>query len=191
MTMQGFYLTEKPTCEETVIDMSYMYHGRVNLIGSPVCGPNVTNMDYSYCHCNNLVGDPVCGQNVITMNGTYYGCTNLNGCATCGPNVIHMSSTYTNCVNLAENAYFHSPNIEYVGGCFAGKDKSKRLNIYVPADSVTLSSCISEDYAFSLVSQQMIWAYNQNENYYVNDLYNIRVYPINNITQKRIDNGDE
>ena len=183
-------ITETPECDNNVTDMSYKYYGRTHLIGSPVCGDNVVNMDYAYSNCVNLTGHPACSNNVITMDGTYFNCKNLNGSAVCGTNVKHMSSTYMNCVNLSENAYFHSHNVEYVGGCFAGKIKEKRLNIFVPANSITLQSCISEDHAFSLMAQDMTWIYNKEENYYHNEDYNIYVYPVDNVPWVRMQNND-
>ncbi len=183
-------ITKAPVCDNNIIDMSYMYFGDSNLTGDPVCGDNVVDMNHAYCQCVNLTGKPVCGDRVITMDCTYYNCKNLTGCAVCGPNVTSMSSTFTNCINIAENAYFHSPNVEYVGSCFAGKDNSKRLNIYVPENSITLDSCLSEDYAFSLVAQNISWSYDENNKCYYNDIYNIYIYPVDDVSLIRIQNND-
>lgn len=183
-------MAKVPTCNNNKIDMSFMYFGNSNVTGNPVCGDNVVDMNYAYAYCANLIGDPVCGNRVMTMDCTYYNCNKLSGCAICGPNVISMSGTYANCINIAENAYFYSPNVEYVGGCFAGKDNTKRLNIYVPENSITLDSCLSEEHAFSLVAQDILWTYDENNKCYYNNIYNIYIYPVNNVSLIRIQNNN-
>lgn len=191
MSFKEFDYMVNPECEEGTVDMSYLHYGRTNLTGQPVCGQDVVNMNHAYCQCVNLSGQPACGDRVVEMDGAYYGCCKLTGHAICGPNVKHMSCTYTNCVSLSEDAYFFSPDVEYAGGCFSGKDVNKRLNIYVPKDSTTLASCISEDYAFSLVSQDITWTYDENNNCYYNALYNIYIYPVDDVKSIYIEHNSK
>ena len=150
-------LTGSPACGPNVISMVSAYKDCTNLTGKPVCGDKVVYMGGTgggwfdtipgaYENCINLTGKPVCGNNVTHMGNAYRGCAKLTGAPVCGPNVIHMGNAYCNCTNLSGNAYFYSPNVETMGCCFMGRNNSKRLNIYLLANSTTYSTA-SRPYA--------------------------------------------
>jgi hypothetical protein len=183
-----YNLTCSPICGSKVTSLYYTYYKCYNLTGSPVCGDKVTVMDYAYSNCYNLIGSPVCGKNVTDMDGTYSNCRNLTGCAICGPNVTSMSGTYANCKNISGNAYFYSTEINSVTTCFGGKNNSKRLNIYVPANSTT-NTIIRRNNTQSLIGRNIVWT--NSGSYTYNKTYNIYIYPVANVAAAAIANGDE
>ena len=161
-----------------------------NLTGSPVCGNNVINMHMTYQSCFNLIGSPVCGDNVTHMSQTYSYCFNLTGSPICGPNVINMYATYSNCSNLASNGYFYSPKISNVTYCFSSKNTSNKLSLYVPSGSTTLTTCLINN-ASSMVGENITWTDDTATNgCYYNTAHNIYIYPVANVAEARIANGD-
>ena len=144
-------------------------------------------MANTYYYCSNLTGSPVCGNNVTNMANTYFGCSNLTGSPVCGENVTNMYNTYYNCKNLSGNGYFYSANINNARNCFRGKNNSKRLNIYVPSDSTTLTTMLYST-TYSLVGAAITWT---NEGaYHYNTAYNLYIYPVANVAAARAANGD-
>ena len=172
-------------CGPNVTDMGGAYYNCTNLT-TAVCGNKVTNMSYAYQNCTNLT-TAVCGPNVTNMSYAYQNCTNLTT-AVCGPNVTNMSYAYQNCTNIQGNVYFYSNNISNMVSCFNGRNNSKMLNIYVHNGSTTLSKCIDTS---SLTNKYTIWtdATSTNGCYY-NTTRNIYIYPVANVEEARIANGD-
>jgi hypothetical protein len=169
--------------------MSYTYYECYNLTGSPICGHNVTNMSYAYHSCKNLTGSPVCGSNVTNMHNAYYECQNLTGTPVCGDNVTDMSYAYYSCRNLSSNGYFYSNKIANVRSCFGNRDTSKRLNLYVPANSTTLNTCLGTTYEVSLTGGSITWTDSVATNgCYYNATRNIYIYPVANVAQTYKDN---
>ena len=162
--------------------MSYAYSNCYNLTGNPVCGNKVTDMTQTYFSCYTLTGSPVCGDNVTTMSYTYGCCNNLTGSPVCGLNVTDMSYTYYNCTNLYGDMYMLSNSVKNIRNCFGGKNNSKRLNIYVSENSTSLNTCLYNNTS-SLVGTNITWTNNYNVNKcYYNTVYNIYIYPVNNVT---------
>lgn len=161
-----------------------------NLTGNPVCGDKVTDMNNAYCDCYNLTGSPVCGNSVTNMNFAYYNCYNLTGGPACGLNVINMAYAYKNCRNLSGNGYFYSPNVRYAVECFYNRNRSAALSLYVPSNSTTLTTCLINNYS-SIVGSSIAWtnAVATNGCYY-NTSYNIYIYPVSNVAEARVANGD-
>ena len=166
--------------------MYYTYSNCYNLTGSPVCGNNVREMQNTYHNCRNLTGSPACGNNVTNMYQTYYNCQNLTGSPVCGNNVFNMYRTYYNCKNIGANAYFYSPEISSVAGCFELKNNSRRLNIYVPANSNTVNKVINGSRSSSLVYNSI--SYTNSGTYYYSTTYNIYIYPVEDVAAKRLEN---
>jgi hypothetical protein len=175
-------LTGKPVCGPNVTSMHSTYRGCYNLKESPVCGPNVTIMLYAYDDCTSLTGNPVCGDKVTTMYAAYSNCHNLTGSPVCGPNVTTVNNAYYNCPNLSSNGYFYSNKITDVGNCFGEKNTSKRLNLYVPANSTTLTTCLYSNFK-SLVGASITWTNDTANNRYYNTAQNIYIYPVDNVAQ--------
>lgn len=181
-------LNGSPVCGNNVIHMSGAYCICDNLTGSPVCGDKVEDMVYAYQHCRSLSGSPVCGNNVTDMYMAYDDCLNLTGAPVCGPNVIDMGYTYRNCYNLKGNAYFYSPSISNMTGCFNGRNTSNRLNIYVPANSVTNTTIHKTNYQTSIVGANIRWT--NRRSYQYNSSYGIYIYPVANVAAARANNRD-
>ena len=160
----------------SVTSMYYTYANCTNLTGSPVCGNNVTNMANAYYNCRNLTGSPVCGNKVTDISSTYYNCYNLTGSPVCGNNVTNMYATYRNCRNLSGDMYCHNENIVSFTNCFYNKNNSRRINIYVPLDSVTTNSILVSN-SSSIVGQSITWTTDTSNKCYYNSTYNIYVYP--------------
>ena len=178
-----------PICGDKITEMQYAYYLCSNLTGSPVCGNNVTSMFGTYFGCRNLTGSPVCGNKVTTMHETYRSCYNLTGCAIAGSNVLDISHAYTSCNNIAANAYFYSPNITNASCCFFLKNSStKRLNIYVPANSIT-NTTVHYTNGSSIVGLNVTWT--NAGSYQYSTVCNIYIYPVANVAAAAIANGDE
>ena len=182
-------LTGNPVCGDKVIDMGGAYKYCYNITGSPVCGPKATTMTETYYECTNLTGNPVCGDNVIAMDWTYYNCYNLTGVPVCGYNVNSMFQTYYNCRNLSSNAYFYSNKITYAVECFGERNTDKRLNLYVPENSTTLTTCLCDSSSSSLTGTDITWTNDMSTNRcYYNTAQNIYIYPVANVEQTYKDN---
>jgi hypothetical protein len=187
-------------CGPNVTNMAEAFCNCINLT-TAVCGPNVTRMYATYSKCTNLT-TPVCGPNVTDMVYAYKNCSNLT-VAVCGPNVIDMSGAFSNCINIRD-AYLYSKSVTNVTvrsytdsgykwfGVFYGKNNSSRLNIYVPENSTTLTTCLNSSYNYSLIgSASITWTNDLTKNgYYYNTAYNIYIYPVSNVAEVRAANGD-
>jgi len=180
-------LTGSPVCGDKVTNMGSAYYNCYNLTGSPACGANVTDMSYAYSNCSNLTGSPACDNNVTSMVRTYYNCFNLTGSPVCGNKVTNMSYAYYMCKNLYGNAYFYSSSVGNIQGCFAGRNNSKRLNIYVTSGSTT-NTTIHCNNSYSLVGASITWS--NSSTYQYNTTYNIYIYPVANVAAARAANGD-
>ena len=177
-------LTGSPTSGDKVTDMTATYWNCYNLTGEPVCGNNVTTMYQTYYGCRNITGSPVCGPNVKDMTHAYDNCSNLTGSPICGNKVTNMYYTYSNCTNIGSNGYFYSNEVYSVKNCFEGKNNNRRLNLYVPANSNTLTTCLCNN-TYSLIGNTIAWEYANTEYdpYYVNTIQNIYVYPVENVAE--------
>lgn len=151
---------------------------------------NVVNLSNTYKDCIRLTGSPVCGNNVTDMSSAYSGCNNLTGSPACGNNVTNMFIAYHNCPNLYGNGYFYSNNVADIQNCFYGRNTSNYLNLYVPANSTTLNTCLYNNTS-SMVGTSIDWTDDiaTNGRYY-NTQYNIYIYPVENVAAARAANGD-
>ena len=181
-------LTGSPVCGDKVTNMANTYYDCYNLTGSPVCGDNVANMSSTYRECYNLTGVPVCGNKVTNMSYAYAFCTNLTGPPVCGPNVTSMWNAYSDCYNLSSNGYFYSNKVTNVRNCFRTRNTSKMLNLYVPASSTTLTTCLSTSDSTSLTGTSISWTYDSVNNTSYNATYNICICPVANVKQAYKDN---
>lgn len=174
-------ITGSPICGNNVTNMMGTYQACYNLTGSPVCGNNVTTMIHTYSNCHNLTGSPVCGDKVTTMISTYDNCYNLTGFPICGNNVSNMRETYSNCYNLASNGYFYSSRISNIQNCFYGKPNTKSLNLYLPANSTSLTTALINNTS-SMVGANITWTDDMaTNNRYYNAQYNIYIYPVSSV----------
>jgi YHS domain-containing protein len=178
-----YNLTGSPVCGDKVENMGWTYAYCNGLTGQPVCGPNVTNMYCTYNNCQNLTGRPVCGNKVTEMIYTYDNCVNLTGGPIVGPNVTRLSGTFQSCPKLQGNGYFFSSNITNVSNSFKNRGGSaNRLNLYVPANSQTLRTCVQNYYNNSFFGYKHDWTNDFATNgYYYSDYYNIYIYPVANV----------
>ena len=99
-----------------------------------------------------------------------------------------MGLTYRGCINLIGNAYFYSRIVNNSTSCFADKNNSKRLNIYVPAGSTT-NTTVHYNNTRSLIGKNITWT--DAGSYQYNTAYNIYIYPVANVAAAAIANGDE
>ena len=192
-TYSGCLKLTTAVCGPNVTDMSDAYENCTNLTIA-VCGPNVTNMCGAYSKCTNLT-IAVCGPNVTNMDSAYKNCTNLTT-AVCGPNVTAMGyeyqgnfGAYYNCPNIQGNSYLYSPNVNVVRDCFRGRNTSNMLNIYVQENSTTMNTCLISN-TYSLTGSTITWTNDSTNNRYYNTQANIYIYPVANVYQAKIDNGD-
>ena len=169
-----------------------MYGGGIcynckNLIKTPVCGPNVDRMSFAYYGCTNLT-TAVSGNNVTNMCHAFYDCTKLTT-AVCGPSVKDIGHAYNGCPNIQGNCYFYSNNITHVVGCFSRRNTSKMLNIYVQENSKTMNNCLISN-TWSLTGSAITWTNDSANKRYYNASANIYIYPVANVHQTKINNGD-
>ena len=147
-------------------------------------------MARAYDSCYNLTGNPVCGNNVTNMAYTYHRCYNLTGSPVCGENVTSMVMAYHNCRNLAGNTYVYSDNISNIASCFNGRYNTSALNIYVNNGTTSLTTLLTSN-SNSMVGLKITWADDTVTNgYYYNTYYNIYIYPVENVHNARIANGE-
>ena len=154
---------------------------------------SITDMRESFYNCGNLTKVPMCGNNVTTMTKAYYNCINLTGTAIGGNNVSDMSQAYYNCKNIKTNAYFFSNKVNNAQSCFALKDTSKRLNLYVPQTGYasgynTVDTCLLTNEK-SLIGSNITWTNSMATNgCYYNTAQNIYIYPVDNTYQSYREN---
>ena len=196
-------ITGSPVCGAKVTNMAMAYED-CPLTSTPVCGANVTNMYGTYYNCNAMTGTAVCGANVTDMSYAYYNCRKINGTAPCssnnitnlayafyycynitspgniGANVTNMSHTFYNCSKWTANfnMYIYSPNVTNAVNCFYNKYASRYINVYVPANSTTLSTFIKNTAAESILGKAITWSHNASNKCYYNTTsgYRIRIY---------------
>ena len=124
------------------------------------------------------------------MHFTYANCYNLTGSPVCGESVTTMSGTYINCYNLSSNGYLYSNKVTNMRGCFNGRNTSKYLNLYVPANSTTLNTALTTS-STSMVWQTITWTNDMPTNgCYYNTAHNIYIYPVDDVAAARAANGD-
>lgn len=172
-----------------VEDAYASYMGCTDLI-TPACGNNVKRFSYCYENCASLT-EAVCGHNVISMGRTYFGCEKLTK-AVFGPNVEEITYAYANCPNIKGNTYLYSNNVKQKssGGVFYGRNTSNMLNIYVHQGTTSLNSILDTAKSYSLSSKAMTYTNDTANNRYYNTAYNIYIYPVANVEEARINNGD-
>jgi hypothetical protein len=149
----------------------------------------------TYRDCINLTGSPVCGNIVNNMSSTYNGCTNLTGPAIIGPNVTNASDAYANCYNISSNIYIYSNKVRSLSDAFSGViNGSRRFNIYVPKtgpnSSYNTCNSIINGYCYLAGSWISFTSDMTTNGYYYNAALNLYVYPVSNVAQARMNNGD-
>jgi hypothetical protein len=75
-----------------------------------------------------------------------------------------------------------------IAGCFMGKNNSKRLNVFVQANSSTYNLCMNNSRYYSLVYDDITWTNAGKYNY--NIAYNIYVYAETNVQATMESNED-
>ena len=147
-------------------------------------------MSNTYYYCSSLTGSPVCSDKVTTMYNTYVNCLSLTGSPVCGNNVTNMYGTYSGCSNLKGNGYFYSPKVNAITNCFRGRNTNNQLSLYVPSSSTTLTTCLINNTS-SMVGNTITWTDDTATNgCYYNTEYNIYIYPVANVAEARVANGD-
>ena len=137
----------------------------------------------AYSYCSNLTGSPVCGNNVSHLGFAYRNCSKLTGSPACGSNVTNMYCAYENCPNLYGDMFVYSNKVSNATDCFIGRNTSKILNLYVPASSTTLTTCLNTSDPTSLTGTNITWTNDTANNRYYNTTYNIYIYPVANVEQ--------
>jgi hypothetical protein len=83
------------------------------------------------------------------------------------------------------NAYFYSLGVYNAFNCFYGRNTQNRLNIYVQSGSTTnVTLHRANTYGIPSIS----WS--TDNGYRYNTAYNIYIYPVANVEEARILNGD-
>ena len=172
-------LKGQPQCGPNISgSLAYTYFNCRNLTGSPVCTEKIYNLAYAYENCYQLTGKPVCGNNVTNMYGTYAYCSNLTGPPIIGPNVTYANNAYRNCWNLGGNAYVMSSIVTGMANCFHNGIGNKRINVYVPENSTTLSRCLYTN-TYSIIGKNVTFTNNGSCHY--NTALNLYIYPVRNV----------
>jgi hypothetical protein len=199
----AYNFTGAPVCGSEVKNFSYAYAYCNKTSGPATCGVNVTDMSHAYDSCSALTGTAACGAKVTDMSYAYYNCTKINGTANCssnnltniayafwncntnltsniGSNVTNMAYAFYNCTglfNVNSTIYVYSKNISNAACCLYGKNAARYLNIYVPANSLTLNSFIVNT-ANSILGKAMVWSHNSSNKCYYNTTsgYRVKIY---------------
>jgi hypothetical protein len=113
-----------------------------------------------------------------------------HGCDPTTPSTDH-SREYTPLLvfskNLKSNAYIFSKSVQNTKGCFGGRNSLKRLNLYVPDNSITRATVLSQAIN-SVLGFGISYSYDSSNNCYYNTTQNIYIYPVDNVVQTRLDN---
>jgi hypothetical protein len=172
-------------CGNNVAFMVYAYSWCTNLT-TAVCGPLVFNMWGAYMGCSNLT-TAVCGRNVNCLTDAYRNCTNLTT-AVFGPNVKHATEAYEN-TSVFGNVYVYSNKIERMVECFNRRRTEQRLNIYVHKNTQSLHALTLP--GSDSIGNNLTWTNDvENSGCYYNTTANIYIYPVANVEEIRIANGD-
>ena len=179
---------QQAVCGDNVTNMDSAYRGCTNLT-TAVCGDKVTNMANTYYGCKSLT-TAVCGDNVTNMSHAYSICTNLTT-AVCGDNVTNMHFAYYGCTKIQGNMYIYSKYVIDFNECFQNRDVSNMLNLYIQNGSTSLTSAMKATSSTSLTGTAISWTNEMsNMGCYYNTAYNIYIYPVSNVADARINNGD-
>ena len=124
------------------------------------------------------------------MDDAYRDCTNLTT-AVCGNNVTSMTNAYRDCTKIQGNAYIYSKYVQNFRHCFRNRDASNMLNLYIQNNSTSLTSVRKETSTASLTGTAISWtdAISTMGCYY-NTKHNIYIYPVSNVAESRMNNGD-
>lgn len=191
INMRGIFyncykLTGSPFCGPNVDNMSDAYYNCKNVSGVCVCGPNVTNMARAYYNCNKVLGGPV-GNKVLNMAYAFYNCVNFNQVPIIGSNVTNMAYAYAYSFHSKSgNIYIYSPNVTNVYNCFY-RTSASRINVYVLAGSTTNTTIHANTYNKSVSGSAITWT--SASGYKYNKICNIYIYPVSNVEEARIKNG--
>lgn len=197
-------LNMAPVSSDNMTTMYGSYYNCTNLYGDPTVNSKVNNMIGTYYNCVNLTGSPVCSDNVISMKCAYYNCVNITGSPKIGKKVVSAEDAYFNCYSLqgspadcnnlliAINAYYNCPNlygtfnwyevnstqakIINATNMFYHRDYSRRLNIYVKADSSVENALINYSATYGNLYGTGAISWTQSGGYYYNSLYNTYIY---------------
>ena len=120
-----------------------------------------------------IFGPNVC---YITENSPYYWLGNTRG-------------AYAECPNIQGNTYLYTNNIKSADCCFKGRNVTNMLNIYLPENSQTLNSFLVSN-KMSLIGAEITWTDDSTNKRYYSPEANIYIYPVANVEQAKIDNGD-
>jgi len=63
------------------------------------------------------------------------------------------------------------------------------LNIYVLKDSISMNTCLINNTS-SMIGNTITWTNDTANNRYYNTVENIYIYPVSNVEQARINNGE-
>ena len=74
--------------------------------------------------------------------------------------------------------------------CFQNCNFKAPFNLYVPAKSNTLNTCLDTSQYGALVSDGVTWTNDTTNNRYYNTKHNIYIYPVANVAAARAANGD-
>ena len=199
-----FSLDMEPISSENMKTMYGSYYNCTNLYGSPQVDLKVNNLIATYYNCTKLSGQPVCPDNVISMKGAYYNCVNITGSPQIGAKTRSAEDAYYNCYSLqgapadcnnlliAVNTYYNCPNlygtfnwyevnstqakIINATNMFYHRDYSRRLNIYVKADSSVENALINYSATYGNLYGTGAISWTQSGGYYYNSLYNTYIY---------------
>ena len=139
-------------------------------------------MKYAYWNCTNLTGSAVCGDLVTDFSCAYTNCKSLGGSVWAGKNVTNMYNTYYNTwCSKSGNIYILSPNVANATNAFYRYTGNYRINIYIPANSITYNTFISNVASTSIVGTALSWTTNSTGGYIYNSTRNIYLYPVEDV----------
>ena len=102
------------------------------------------------------------------MGYAYRWCSNLSGNPACGPKVTNMAYTYGDCPNIYGDGYLY--NVTNAVSCFAGRNTSRRLNIYTYIPTTFTSQ--------NITGSALTWTEDTTNKCWYNTTANIYVYQL-------------
>jgi hypothetical protein len=97
-------------------------------------------------------------------------------------------NTYENCP-IQGNVYIYPASITNISGCFKGRPTTNMLNIYALNGSSALTK-LKWTNTKSILGTTVTWTEDTTNKCFYNTTQNVYIYPVANVEEARIANGD-
>lgn len=158
------------TCKN--IDFLFYYCPNFN---QPFTIPSAaTSMANTFYRCSNFNQPVTLPSNLTSVPQTFMHCNRFDQPVVIPNKVTSLWNSFANCPNM-QNITILSPNVNYLAGMVRNTNNSVRLNIHVPAGSIT-NTTIAYTNTYSVIGNTITWTTDSTNRCRYNSVYNIYVY---------------